>query len=182
MPRAAQHQNVLVCIYHVPPDDAFPFSHAYFPRAAFDEVTERGNWVFARKEDGYLALYSQHPVRWLADDEGAIVEARADAPDNVWLLEMGRCTDWGDFAAFVEAVAASVVRCDGLHVHYESPSVGLVTFGWTGPLQIAGQDIALHSYPRFDNAYCQCSFTDPAVHIQRGEQTLTLNFLGDFGG
>lgn len=176
MPRATQHRNVLVCIYHVPPDDAFPFSHAYFPRAAFDEVVERGNWVFARKDDGYIALYSQHPVRWLADIDGVIVEARADASDNVWLIEMGRRADWGDFAAFVEAIALSPVDCGGLHIGYESPSLGPLDFGWTGPLHIAGQVIALHDYPRFDNPYCQCTFTAPQIHIRRGAASLTLDF------
>lgn len=176
MPRAAQHRNVLICIYHAPPDDAFPFSHAYFPRAAFDDVIERDNWVFARKDDGYLALYSQHPVRWLADKDGALVEARAEAPDNVWLVEMGRRVDWGDFAAFVEAVAASDVTCTGLDVSYNSPSQGWLEFSWAGPLRIAGHEISLHDYPRFDNPYCQCAFTAPEIHIRRGEESLTLKF------
>ncbi len=176
MPRAAQHRNVLVCIYHAPPDDAFPFSHAYFPRAAFDEVLERDNWVFARKDDGYLALYSQHPVRWLVDKDGAVVEARAESPDNVWLVEMGRRADWGDFAAFVEAVAASAITCTGLDVSYNSPSQGWLEFSWAGPLRMMGQEIALHDYPRFDNRYCQCAFTAPQIHIQRGEENLMLDF------
>ena len=176
MPRAAQHRNVLACIYHTPPDDAFPFSHAYFPRAAFDDVIERGHWIFARKDDGYLALYSQHPVRWLPDGDGAVVEARAESPDNIWLVEMGRRADWGDFAAFVDAVAASTVTCDGLHVSYKSPSQGKLDFGWTGPLRIAGEESSLHDYPRFDNPYCQCAFTAPQTHIRRGDESLILNF------
>ena len=35
LPRAVQHENVLICIHHLPANDAFPFSHAYFPRDAF---------------------------------------------------------------------------------------------------------------------------------------------------
>jgi hypothetical protein len=176
MPRAAQHRNVLLCIYHAPLDDAFPFSHAYLPRAAFDEVLERDNWVFARKDDGYLALYSQHPVCWLADQDGAIVEARAEAPDNIWLIEMGRRVDWGDFAAFVAAIAASAVTCDGLNVGYNSPSQGWLSFGWTGPLRIAGEEVQLHNYPRFDNPYCRCAFLAPQIYIQRERECLTLSF------
>ncbi len=181
MPRAAQHQNVLVCIYHTPPNDAFPFSHAYFPRAAFDEIVERDRWVFARKGDGYIALYSQTPLSWHADADGAVVEARADSPDNIWVCEMGRRADWGDFAAFVEAIAASAVACDGRRVRYESPTAGALSFGWSGPLQIAGEEIPLHVYPRFDNSYCRCEFTAPQVRIQRGEDILTLDFRGESG-
>ncbi len=176
MPRAAQHRNVLVCIYHAPPDDAFPFSHAYFPRAAFNEVVERDHWVFARKGDGYLALYSQHPVRWIVGGDQAIVEVRAAAPDNIWLCELGRRADWGSFAAFVDAIAASAVKCEGLHLTYRSPSQGWIDFGWTGPLRVAGEEIPLHAYPRFDNPYCHCEFTAPQIRLRRGDEGLTLDF------
>ena len=77
LPRAAQYKNVVVCIYSVPPenplpflrselrggrnikadsvapsDKLLPFTHAYFPRYAFDEVVEKKNWIFARKKNG----------------------------------------------------------------------------------------------------------------------------------
>ncbi|MEZ4637924.1 MAG: hypothetical protein R2856_23690 [Caldilineaceae bacterium] len=31
LPKAVQHRNVLIAMHHVPADDAFPYSHAYFP-------------------------------------------------------------------------------------------------------------------------------------------------------
>jgi hypothetical protein len=92
------------------------------------------------------------------------------------LCEMGRRADWGDFPAFVDAVAASAVTCNALHVSYSSPSQGWLNFGWTGPLRVAGEEIPLHSYPRFDNPYCQCAFTAPQIHIRRGDESLTLKF------
>jgi len=79
---------VLVCIHHLPADDAFPFSHAYFPRDAFDELVECTHWICARKGDGFLALYSQHPYRWLQDQAGQAVELRVDAPDNIRVCEV----------------------------------------------------------------------------------------------
>ena len=175
MPRAAQHQNVLVCIHRVPEKDAFPYSHAYLPRQAFDEVVERGHWILARKADGFLALYSQHSYRWLQDKEGQTVEVRVDQPENIWLCEMGYVPQWPSFAAFVEAVVGAKVHCDGLDVHYESPSAGRVCFGWEGAFSVAGREVALHDSPRFDNPYSQCAFLSPQVRIRRGEQELTID-------
>lgn len=83
MPRAAQHWNVLVCIHYVPPQDPFPFSHAYFPKDTFDEVVKKEHWICARKADGYLTLYSQNTTHWLQDKEGNNSELRADSPDNI---------------------------------------------------------------------------------------------------
>jgi hypothetical protein len=178
MPRAAQERNVLACIYHLPAGDPLPCSHAYFPRAAFDEWVERAGWILARAGEGYLALYSQHPYRWLDDAEGQAVEVRVDAPDNVWLCEMGDASGWESFEAFCQAIAGAELRCQGLEVHYASPSLGPVRFGWEGAFEVGGREIALHDSPRFDNPYCQCAFLSPQLTIRRGEETLHLDLAG----
>jgi hypothetical protein len=176
LPRAAQHRNVLVCIHHVPADNPLPFSHAYFPRAAFDEVVERAQWTFARKGDGYLALYSQNPAHWRTDAAGNSVEWRAAAADNIWICEMGAREGNRDFSQFMQAVVGAPVHCDGLRVRYGSPSVGELSFGWEDSLKIAGVAVALHDYPRFDNPYCQCPFLAPRAEIRHGQGRLTLDF------
>jgi hypothetical protein len=187
LPRAAQHQNVLVCITHLPDTDAFPFTHAYFPTHAFDEVTERGGWIFGRKGEGYVALYSSHPGRWLPDGELPRVELQVDALDNVWICEMGRKADWGGFAAFVDAVSTSPLLSDGLALRYHSPSLGEVTFGWEGPLTVAGKEVPLRTDMRFDNPYCHHKAFLPGaeggaqpdrrrLQVTRGGETLTLDF------
>ena len=176
-PRAAQHRNVLVCLHRVKADDRLPFSHAYFPRRAFDEIVERGHWIFARKDEGYAALYSQHKPRWVEKEPGKpSEELRADSPANIWVCEMGTRGDWKSFSRFVEAVASARIICEGLDVAYDSPSAGKVAFGWKGPFRIAGRPVALHNYKRFDNPYCQSEFTSPRILIQRGAEKLHLDF------
>lgn len=179
LPRAAQHQNVLVCVHHVPKDDAFPFSHAYFPRAAFDEVLERGQWVCARIGQAYVALHSQHPARWLADENQQHIELRADSPDNIWVLELGDAAQWGTFAHFAETIMASAITFDGLNVAYTSPSLGVITFGWQGVLRVAGDAVDLHNYPRFDNPYCQAEFGVRQYMIRYGDEEHRLSFEVD---
>jgi hypothetical protein len=179
LPRAAQHENVLICIHHIPAGDPFPFSHAYFPREAFDEVIERDGWVFGCKGDGYIGLYSQHPLRWLADQhDGAhpTNELRADVPANAWIVEMGDEARWGSFATFVEAVSGAPVTVTGLDVTYASPSVGTVQFGWGALLRVRGEEVAIHDYPRFQNPYCQADFTSRQYTIRYGSQAYTLDF------
>jgi hypothetical protein len=181
MPRAAQVKNVLICIYHLPADEAFPFSHAYFPRNAFDEVTERANWVCARKGSGYIAVHTQQPTRWMADGETPDVELRADAPDTVWLCEMGREADWGSFTAFVNAITESALHHDGLDVRYRSPSLGEVTFGWEAPLRIEGQEKSIRSSLRYDNPYCRVPATETRWTVRRGEDHLEIGVRNQGG-
>ena len=176
LPRAAQHENVLVCIHHIPGDDAFPFSHVYFPREAFDEIVGQGNWVFGRKGEGYMGLYSQHPGRWVTDKDGKVIELRAEAADNIWLCEMGNAEQWSDFTTFVERVGGASVQADGLDISYESPSQGRVEFGWSRPLSAGGAEIGLHQYARYDNPYCRAAFGDTRYEIHVGAEEVVLDF------
>jgi hypothetical protein len=171
MPRAVQFENVLVCVHRLSGDNAFPFSHAYFPRAGFDEVIEGNHWTFGRKGNGYIALFSQTPVQRIGEEE-----VRAYAPENIWVCEMGQKAQWDNFEAFVERVQHSLVCCDGLHVRYASPSQGNIRFGWEMPLEVDGMVIPLRTNKRFDTPYCQCDFLDTKVMIERDGNKVILDF------
>jgi hypothetical protein len=94
------------------------------------------------------------------------VEWRAEAPANVWIVELGDETQWGSFDHFVTAVSGAPVEIDGLDVTYRSPTIGSLQFGWHGPLRVDGDEIALHKYPRFDNPYCQADFASRQYTIR----------------
>jgi len=176
MPRAAQHEDVLICIHHVPASDAYPFSHAYFPCGAFDEVEERDGWVCARKSGGYIGLHASQPTRWMEHEGEGRVELRADAEDVVWVCQMGTQPEYADLRAFVVAVTSSRIHSDGLGVTFESPSQGTVAFGWDRPFELAGRPVRLHDSARFDNPYCLSAFSDPQIVITHEGGTVHLDF------
>ncbi len=88
---------------------------------------------------GISHLYTQHPGYWLPDGDQPRVELRVEAPDNIWLVEMGQQSAWGSFEAFVEAIASSPVKCEGLSLRYVSPSQGEVDLRLAGPATGWGQ-------------------------------------------
>jgi hypothetical protein len=168
---------VLICLHRIWPEDALPFSHAYFPRDAFDEVLEQGQWICARKDEGYIGLYVQQPYHWLPDAQGRLVEVRAEGQHCVWLVEMGERGPQGQsLAQFAAALSQARVECGDLSISYESPSQGRLEFAWEGELRVAGQPVALHNYDRFDNPYCHSPFTATRIEIHRGDEELLLDF------
>ena len=176
LPRAVQHQNVLICIHHIPAGDAFAFSHAYFPRDAFDEVIEPGPLDFARKGGGYLALYSQHPTLWLADAAGRRIELRAarriTSGSANWAIQTsGPISPVSPRPWPPPQFAATALTSTS-----DSPSLGHVEFGWEEPLRVAGAVVALHDYPRFDNPYCQAEFGSTRYEITYQDQKLVWDF------
>jgi hypothetical protein len=151
------------------------YNHAYFPRWAFDNVTQSGKWTFGVKDDGYVALYSYEPVTWKSD-----YELRASGYKNLWIVELGSIDEYGSFENFTNSIlqAPLVVsqQAVGYQVAYTSPSQGEVSVAWEGAFTVNGTDIDLGPYPRFDNNYCYHEFGTTNYTIQHGLESLVLDF------
>jgi len=156
LPRVGQYKNVAIIIYKINTSPAlmFPnrlsFTHAWLPKREFDEVIEKKGWIFARKDKGYLALWSKQPYRWCEEGECEVI---AEGKENIWICELGRETEYGSFESFIDRISKAKVEVGGLSVRYESPSQGTFVFGWDGPLKRNGKRIELGGYPRYDNPY-----------------------------
>lgn len=179
-----------------PPFDFFRYqlyTHAYFPQDHFDEVVQvpastEGTWTIGRLGSGYVALYSYRPVEWITYDPNVIAtngmikpfDLRANGgPNNVWIVECGSEADWGSFAAFRDAIAAAAVTVMPLgnveavntsfDVSYASPSKGEIDFGWERPFVVAGTEVPLAIFPRFDNPFAQTEYnTEQATIVADG--------------
>lgn len=197
IPRTAQHENVAIHIYCpqytpvAPPLDAFssyePYTHAFFPQERFDEVVRSGHWTFGRKGEGYIGLWSWREPEWVVYDpaihatDGMTEPFDLRAPGgahNVWIVEMGRAADNGDFAAFQKDLESAAIEVEQVtkdvptgvvgplfEVSYASPSVGAMTFNWTDPPTLEGAKLDISGYPRFDNPWSQAPFDGGLVVI-----------------
>lgn len=176
LPRVAQVNNVVVCIYNIPEKQKNGFSHAYFPMEEFDEVHISGNWIFGRKGNGYVALFSQHCTRLLPDMRGVLCDLKADARQNIWVCETGSADRWGSFEAFIQALKATSVAIDGLTVSYVSPEQGKISFGWEDPLCIDGVKQELRWKYRYDNPYCKVGLDSTEIVIRKGDKQWCINY------
>ncbi|HEY5465580.1 MAG TPA: hypothetical protein VIL27_00960, partial [Clostridia bacterium] len=176
LPRGAQHENVVLCVYRVPADYIRVLeTHAYFPQHEFDEVIEKDGWVFGRKDDAYVALRSLMPANWKAPDpamyraayreewQGYFDAAKpglyhANGHANVWVTELGSKAQNKSFESFVSGFRGVGIEGDTFGFTYRSPSQGEMCFGWDQPLRVKGKEIAINDYPRYDNPYCQAEF------------------------
>jgi hypothetical protein len=185
LPKAVAHRNVLVCLYRVlprpqmgmPPLPHLLHTHAWFPVDAFDEVVEEAEWVFGRKDDGYVALRSLIAPRW--NDDGPRTELIADGPCNAWVCEIGDPRLHGGFPAFVAAIAAAPLNGDDRRLGYVSPTVGVVEVGWETPLRVNGAEIATRDYPRMENRYTSVAFGETRFALRCGDAEMVLEMPGN---
>jgi hypothetical protein len=180
LPRAAQVGNVAIVVYRIGTGpglyvtNKLLFTHAWFPREAFDEVIERGRWIFGRRGDGYVALGSQGLMRpGEKDPENELV---VEGKRNIWICETGRRAVDGPFADFVGRIVSARLEFRGQSVVYHSPSQGRLSFGWKGPFTRNGEVVRLGDYPRYGNPYGETPFADDRIVIEAGGERMTLDW------
>lgn len=185
-PRATLYKNVGVIQYDrkmLPLDGELislvlefkPYTHAYFPKWAFDEVESSGKWTFGAKGDGYVALYSFEPTSWESN-----YELRSSGKKNVYIVELGSKEENGSFEQFMASILSSPVEIIpislGYDIYYESPSQGNISVSWEGNMHVEGKIADIGPYPRFDNAHCYQEFGTKKTVIRYGGQQLELDF------
>ena len=199
MPRSAQRDRAAIHIYqpgYAAPTDPLlgpyfgyePYTHAYFPLERFDDVVGRNGWVFGRKGDGYVALWSHRPTTWRTYDPA--VEATdgmtgpfdllaPGGPDNVWIVEVGGASEHGSFEAFVDAVSSATVEVVGIGgertVRYVSPTEGELRFGVVGAFRVDGVEVPLRDHPRHSSPWAeQCAVVE-SFDIRDGDRRLVMD-------
>ncbi len=178
MPRSAQHHNVAIHVYsprydaadrpaarpgvRLPAARPTPTS----PRTTSTRSSRRDGWTFGRKGDGYVALWSMRPTTWRSYDPTVVATRGLTQPfdlvaeggaRNVWIVEVARRADAGDFAAFVDAVAAAPIEAEltgGTHrVRYRSPSQGELELSTGGGLRVDGDPRRLADHDRLESPW-----------------------------
>ncbi len=182
LPRSAQIENVNITLYKVDMSKGtfltyvHAFTHAWLPKEQFDEIVEKDHWVFTRKGDAYLALWSKKPTRWQNEGEYRDNELIAEGRKNIWICELGSKSEYNNFEEFMDAITKHPVATKFLNVSYQSPSQGLLTFGWDEELTQDGKDIKLDDYPRYDNPYTDAPFPGNTIRFDLNGQSLELDW------
>ncbi len=204
MPRSVQHENVAFHLYgpaYAPPTDPllgpiFGYlreTHAYFPQDHFDEVVQAAGWTIGRKGDGYIALWSQRPTQWRSYDPAVVATRGLVQPfdlvapggaDNVWIVEVGRRADAGDFAAFVAAVTSAPVEVvrpggadgNGRRVRYVSPSQGEVVYSLQQGLTVGGTAMQVKGHPRLSSPWGEVCHLGRYLELTEGDRRLVIDF------
>ncbi len=181
LPRVAQWQDVLIAVHKLPEDDWLGFTHAYFPVYAFDEhrlhdSAEGHPWAFARKGEGYLALTAARGLALITRGHNAYRELRSCGRYNVWLCHMGRAAQDGSFGEFRERVLALEVIWEGMSVRCTTLRGESLSFGWEGPLMVAGREQPLADFRHYENPYCVADWPASQMDIRFGDHLLRLEF------
>jgi hypothetical protein len=182
LPRVAQWKDVLVALHRLPEIDWLGFTHAYFPIYMFSEFEIKshpstgGTWAFARKDNGYLALYASQGFELIRHAPDGYRELRSYGRNNIWLCQMGRAETDGNFEKFKRHILALKLDCQGLDVHCKTLRGEYLSFGWEAPLRINGNNQPIHGFKHHDSLYCVADLPATQMDIQSKGTLMRLDF------
>ena len=184
LPRVAQWKDALIAVHRLGEDDWMGFTHAYFPAYAFDEhdldINEAGvSWAFARKGDGYFALAAAQGLKALWTGPQAFLELRSYGARNVWVCQMGRAAEDGDFEAFKAKVLTLPLEFEAGGVTFTTLRDETLAFGWGGPFLRDGEEEPLSGFDHYENPYATTPFPAEQMDIQFSGQVMRLHLAGE---
>ncbi|MDF2936993.1 MAG: hypothetical protein K0Q90_2366 [Paenibacillaceae bacterium] len=175
-PRMFAHRQVLAYIYRL--EEGPGYTHAYFPFGRMDETAEAGGWLFGRKGDAYVAVYSRMPYTVTRHGEEKDRELLCMEKSNIWLLEAGSRQERGSFGQFMEAIAAARISgTEGGGLGYESPSIGTVFLDYDSGCLLNGEAFpGPGGYPLIDSPYACAEYGSGLAELRLGGRVKKLNF------
>ncbi len=165
-----QHRNALVAVYDIDPEMTYQFIHAYFPKERFDEVVEKGSWVFARYGSSAVGLRFSSPYRWVEEGRYAGEEIISEGGKHAVACEV-RSLESITFEEFTKELLANkaVFNKDTMAFSYHSQAEGLLEIDTSGKRRHNGRDEDL-DYP---------SFASPYTFSKWGSGVLDMTFDGE---
>jgi hypothetical protein len=176
MPKAVQYKDSLICQYDITEDCFYNYTHSHFPTALMDEVSEKGSWIFGRKNDGYVALYSHKGFVRKKDGADAATELICPEKKNIWICQMGRKADDKSFAEFIAKMVNTKICLNNSELSYTNPRGEIMVVSFDGPLTVDGRDIPLSDYPRIDNPHIHSEYMSGIYRYGNG---MIVDFNGN---
>jgi hypothetical protein len=100
MPALKQQGKMLGVVYQISESHPIKFTHVYMPACKFDTVIYETNCIFARKNSGYLALWTSEKLLPY-DDQLSHCEMRNYGTNTAYLVLVGSDSEDGTFDAFI---------------------------------------------------------------------------------
>ncbi len=140
VPRVQQYRDLAVVRFAGQPSQP-GFTHAWFPRAAFDATALDGRIATARAGGAHLMLKGSAALEAVTAGPTAGSELRLAGRDGWWLVRLGSDALHGDGDSFARRFAALEIDQDGDALVVSDPDYGTVRFEGSGAVEAEARRI-----------------------------------------
>ncbi|GAB3603004.1 hypothetical protein [Microbacterium aureliae] len=182
--RVHQHRNAVLHVQRFTTTDSRQNTHLWFPTAQFDEIVQRGDWIFGRRGDGYVAIAADGGVHAVTSGDTAQQEWTPRSGGAAWIATVGRRAVDGDFASWTERIAESdlvwnPVGAQDPGVRWSGAGGSALELTFDGPFLIDGvpegfDDGRIEEEPHLANPAVTLRFGAAEADVRWGGETLRL--------
>jgi hypothetical protein len=188
LPRVHQHRNALIHLQRFTTTDPIRSTHLWLPQSQTDEYIQQGEWIAARRGEGYVAIATPGGVRPVLEGETAWQEWLPVEGGAAWITVVGRKQADGDFRDWINSLASSEVQWHprgeadpGVRFERDNAPVMEVTFETAFLLD--GTPVGLvngvpENEPHLDNPAVHAEFDDGRIDVAWRGKTLGLDVGG----
>ncbi|QQE80245.1 hypothetical protein [Alicyclobacillus sp. SO9] len=155
LPHVGQYRGVAVALYQIGECQDISYTHAYFPKFAFDSVVARGQWVFGQVGHRYIALWVANGFEWIRTGAGTERELVSSGRKNTWVLAVGSDSDFTNYNDFMDKYSSiAFTDTPGEQISFRDPRYGFVNFGWKSNFEINNQRVRYSGFgphPRIEH-------------------------------
>ena len=185
LPRVHQERNAVIHLQRFTHSDPARYTHLWLPLAQLDEHRVEGDWILARRGDGYVAVATQGGVSPVTRGDTAWQEWRSATGGAAWVATVGSRSENGPFGDWVAQVLGGTLIWGGSGGSggsgSEEPSVTWtrtdgpdLELSFDGPFLVDGRpagfvDGVPETEPHLDN---------PALRLEFGQGEATATWGG----
>lgn len=198
-PMSVQNENVNITIYRIPEKKRLgesaiaAMTHAFMPRAFYDEFELTENTVFARKNGVFVALIANGELQYKSFDKNSAngVHKGRSYPDGYTLKgEFDLCRYDGRYHSYITELSSAdketfeefrsriknnkIIFDENGRVEYSTDSSSM-TVSYDGEWTIDGKDVQ-KEFLRFDSKFCKAERKPDSITVDSGKNSLTLDF------
>lgn len=170
-----QHENAVIAIYNIPPDEAWQHINGFFPHV-IAERREQDGWIFARADGIFFGVWTSVPGTWHQEKDHDRLTLLH--PKTVVILEAVAAREGKDFDSFCARLRRNRPEFDEqtLTAVYTSTRGHRIQFTHRGARIVDGVTANLAEWPLFEGPWMNARVGTGVITLQYGPERVTLDF------
>ena len=170
-----QHENTVIALYDIPPDEARQHINGFFPHIIAERREEAG-WIFARADGIYFAVWTSVPGIW--HPEQSYDRLTLQYPKTAVILEAVAAREEKDFDSFCARLRQNRPVFDEktLTAVYTSSRGHRIRFTHRGARIVNEVAANLSEWPLFEGPWMNARTGTGVITLQYGTERVTLDF------
>lgn len=112
LPLAVQYRGTAILKYSIDEGERIDYTHAYIPISEFSRYLGEDGIIVLEKDGAYIGVKAQNGLAMQQEGPNRFREFMSEGRDNVWVVRVGKISEYGDLDSLLNAFKKIEIRSD----------------------------------------------------------------------